>query len=104
MATKRTIGGSGDAGFEAGAGEATKHLLMLGDEVALPADEVSRGQKRGNDVVSPVVPPRQEAVLHRDYYDLSNDHSTDDDSDDSDGENSDDDGEQVRPPLFWSIS
>jgi hypothetical protein len=36
-------------------------------------------------------------VLHRDYYDLSDDHSTDDDSD---GDNSDDDGEQVRPPYF----
>jgi hypothetical protein len=75
--------------------------LILGDEVSLPADEVSHGQKHGNDVVSPVVPPQQEAVLHRDYYDLSDDHSTDDDSDDSDGDNSDDDGEQVRPHLFW---
>ena len=97
MATKHTIEGSGDAGVEAGAGKATKHLLMLGDEVALPTDEVSCGQKHSNDVVSPVVPPQQEAVLHRDYYDLSDDHSTDDDSDD---DNSDNDGEQVRPPLI----
>ena len=57
MVTKRTIRGSGDAGVKAGAGEATKHLLTLGDEVALPADEVSHGQKHDNDVVSPVVPP-----------------------------------------------
>ena len=57
MVTKHTIGGSGHAGVEAGAGKATKHLLMLGDEVALPADEVSRGQKHRHDVVSPVMPP-----------------------------------------------
>ncbi|KAE8776571.1 hypothetical protein D1007_50775 [Hordeum vulgare] len=93
MEIKRTIRGSGDAGFEAGAGKSPKHLFMLGGKVALPADEVTCGQMHGHDVASPVVPPQQEAVLHRDYYDLSNDHSSDNDFD---NDNCDDDEELVR--------
>ncbi|KAE8771618.1 hypothetical protein D1007_56496 [Hordeum vulgare] len=93
MAIKHTIGGSSDSGFEFGAGKAPKLLLMLGNEVALPVDEVSDGQRRGHNVASLVVPPKQEALLDRDYDNLSHDHSSNDDSDDSDDENSDDDGE-----------
>ena len=53
MPPKRTIGGSGDAG----AGEALAQRVKLGTEVAVAADEVSRGQQHDLDFVGAVVPP-----------------------------------------------
>ena len=53
MPPKRTIGGSGDAG----AGEAPAQRVKLGTEVAIAADEVSRGQQHDLDFVGAVVPP-----------------------------------------------
>jgi hypothetical protein len=55
MPPKRTIRGSGDAG----AGEAPTQRVKLGTEVAVAADEVSRGQHHDLDFVGAVVPPPQ---------------------------------------------
>ena len=53
MPSKRTIGGSGDAG----AGEAPAQRVKLGTKVAIAADEVSRGQQHNLDFIGAVVPP-----------------------------------------------
>ena len=53
MPLKHTIEGSGDAG----AGEAPAQCMKLDAEVAVAADEVTRGQKRDLDFVAVVVPP-----------------------------------------------
>ena len=53
MPTKRTIGGSGDAG----AGEAPAQRVKLATEVSVAADEVPRGQEHDLEFVGAVVPP-----------------------------------------------
>ena len=60
MPPKRTIGGSGDAG----AGEAPAQRVKLGTEVAVAADEVSRGQQHDLDFVGAVVPPQPEPEVN----------------------------------------
>jgi hypothetical protein len=85
MPPKRTIGGSGDAV----ATEAPEHGVKLETEVAISADEVSRGQKRdGDGIVLPLPEPE--------VYSDSGDHS---------GDDSDDDGEPVSHlyPCMWQI-
>ncbi|XP_073363193.1 uncharacterized protein [Aegilops tauschii subsp. strangulata] len=58
--SKRTIGGSGDAG----AGEAPAQRMKLRTEVVVAADEVSRGQQRNLDFIAVVVPPQPKPEVH----------------------------------------
>jgi hypothetical protein len=81
MPPKLTIGGSGDTG----AAKAPEHSVKLETEVAVTANEVSRGQKRdGDDVVLPLPEPE----VHSDS-----------------GYDSDDDEEPVSHlyPFMWQI-
>jgi hypothetical protein len=74
---------SGDVGVVATT-EAPKHLAKLRTEVAVTADEVSHGQKRGLDVVATVVLPQTEPdQVHSDSGDDSGDDHGDDSDDDS---------------------
>ena len=63
MPAKRTVGGSGDAG----AGEAPAQHVKLGTEVAVAADEVSRGQQHDLDFVGTIVPPQLESEVNNNF-------------------------------------
>lgn len=84
MPPKHTIGGSGDAG----AAEAPEHGVKLETDVAVAADEVSRGQKCDVDIVDGVVLPLPEPEVPSDF-----------------GDGSDDDGKPVSHlyPFMWQI-
>ena len=74
---KRTIDGNGDTG----ASEAPAQRMKMDTEVAVAADEVSRGLQRDLDFVAAVMPPQPEPEVHN-YS----------------GNDSDFDGKPISPP------